>query len=67
MHRVGEAGPEVRSVDERRDWDMRSCKNIFSALQLDMSSEDAVKFVRRVGEKGDGPRPLVVGLRREWQ
>jgi hypothetical protein len=26
-----------------------------------------VKFVRRVGEKGEGPRPLIVGLRREWQ
>jgi hypothetical protein len=67
MHRVGEAGPEVKSVDERRNWDMRSCSNIFNALQLNMNSEDAVKFVRRVGERGEGPRPLVVGLRREWQ
>ena len=42
-------------------WDRKSCSNIFEALRLDMG-EDAVKFCRRVGEKGEGPRPLVAGL-----
>jgi hypothetical protein len=32
-----------------------------------MTSEKAVMFCRRVGEKGNGPRPLVVGGRREEQ
>jgi hypothetical protein len=67
MHRVGEAGEEVRTVEERKAWDMRSCDNIFKALNLRMTSESAVKFCRRVGEKGAGPRPLVVGLKREAQ
>jgi hypothetical protein len=67
MHRVGEAGPEVKSVEERRAWDLKSCDNIFRALELDMSSGTAVKFVRRVGERGDGPRPMIVGLKKEWQ
>jgi hypothetical protein len=67
MHRVGEAGEEARTVEERKAWDMRSCDNIFKALNLRMTSESAVKFCRRVGEKGAGPRPLVVGLKREAQ
>jgi hypothetical protein len=67
MHRVGEAGPEVKTMEERKAWDMRSCNNIFGALNMDMRSENVVRFVRRVGEKGEGPRPLIVGLRREWQ
>jgi hypothetical protein len=67
MHRVGEAGPEVKSVEERRAWDLKSCENIFRVLELDMSSESAVRFVRRVGERGDLPRPMIVGLKKEWQ
>jgi hypothetical protein len=67
MHRVGEAGEEVRTMEERRAWDMRSCDNIFKALNLNLTSERAVRFCRRVGEKGAGPRPLVVGFRREEQ
>jgi hypothetical protein len=66
MHRVGEAAETVQSAEERRAWDLRSC-NIFRALNLEMTSENAIKFCRQVGEKGDGPRPMVVGLRREWQ
>jgi hypothetical protein len=67
MHRVGEAGEEVRTIEERRNWDLRSCDNIFRVLNLEMTSENAVRFCRRVGEKGAGPRPLIVGLKREWQ
>jgi hypothetical protein len=67
MHRVGEAGPEVKTMEERRAWDLKSCENIFRVLELDMSSESAVKFVRRVGERGDLPRPMIVGMRKEWQ
>jgi hypothetical protein len=34
---------------------------------MDFSYENGVKFCRRVGERGEGPRPLIVGLKREWQ
>jgi hypothetical protein len=67
MHRVGEAGENVRTIEERKNWDLKSCGNIFKALNMDFSSENAVKFCRRVGEKGEGPRPLIVGFKREWQ
>jgi hypothetical protein len=67
MHRVGEAGEGVKKPEERREWDLQSCNNIFKALNLNMNSQEAVKFCRRVGEKGEGPRPLIVGFRREWQ
>jgi hypothetical protein len=67
MHRVGEAGEGVKTPEERREWDLQSCNNIFKALNLNMNSQEAVKFCRRVGEKGEGPRPLIVGFRREWQ
>jgi hypothetical protein len=67
MHRVGEAGEEIKTVEGRKAWDMKSCDNIFKVLDLNITSENAVRFCRRVGEKGAGPRPLVVGFRREAQ
>jgi hypothetical protein len=67
MHRVGEAGEEVRTVEERKAWDLRSVGNILGALRMDFNCENGVKFCRRVGERGEGPRPLIVGLKREWQ
>jgi hypothetical protein len=57
----------VRGFEERRAWDMRSCDNLFKALKLNLTSDNAVRFCRRVGEKGEGPRPLIVGFKREWQ
>jgi hypothetical protein len=65
MHRVGEAGEDVKAVEERRAWDLQSCNNIFKALNLNMTCDKVVRFCRRVGEKGEGPRPLIVGFRRE--
>jgi hypothetical protein len=67
MHRVGEAAAAVETAEARREWDLKSCENIFKALNLDMNRENAVRFCRRVGERGDTPRPLIVGLKREWQ
>jgi hypothetical protein len=67
MHRVGEAGEEVKTLEERKDWDMKSCDNIFRALKLEMKSENVIKFCRWVGDKGAGPRPLIVEFRREAQ
>jgi hypothetical protein len=54
-------------VEGRKEWDLKSCDNIFKALKMNFTSENAVKFCRRVGEKGAGPRPMVVGFRREAQ
>jgi hypothetical protein len=60
FHRVGETENERATGQERQDWD-KSCANIFAALEIGMTEKD-VKFCRRVGEKGEGPRPLIVGL-----
>lgn len=66
MHRIEEAGDWAGTAEERREWDLKSVENIFGALKLGMNRR-AVRFSRRVGEKGEEPRPLVVGLCRESQ
>ena len=45
---------------------MKSIENIFRTLKLELCRK-VIKFCRRVGEKGDEPRPMVVGLNREYQ
>jgi hypothetical protein len=63
MYGMGEA-PADRTGFERWDWDMMSCKNLFTALKLDVKTE-GVKFCRRVGEPGGPPRPMIVGFHEE--
>ena len=66
MHRVEEAGEEVETYEERRNWDVRKCEEIFTTLKLNLTGEN-IKFCRRVGERGEEPRPLIVGMFREYQ
>ena len=66
VHRMEEAGDWASTADERRTWDMDSCLNVFHALKLDWN-KDAIRFCRRIGERGEDPRPMVVGLSREAQ
>ena len=63
MYGMPEA-PSGQVGRDRYDWDRNSCKNLFRALRLDMT-EASIKFVRRVGEAGNQPRPLVVGFHEE--
>jgi hypothetical protein len=44
MHRVGEAGEGVNTAEARRGWDLKSCENIFRALEMDFNTDNAVKF-----------------------
>jgi hypothetical protein len=60
---MGEAA-EGTTGRGRWDWDVRSCRNLFSALRINLA-EDCIKFCRRVGEPGAVPRPLVVGFHEE--
>ena len=46
---------------EKLDWDKQSCCNVFNALEVDLGDK-SIKFCRRVGEKGDRPRPVVMGF-----
>jgi len=67
IHRVEEAGEWARTGEERRNWDLESCENIFKELKLNMRAKEVIKFCRRVGERSETPRPMVVGFKREWQ
>ena len=56
MHRVEEAGEDAKTYEERRNWDTMKCEEIFTALKLNLT-KDNIKFCKRVGEKGEEPRP----------
>jgi hypothetical protein len=46
--------------------DKRKLNEIFTVLELSMQAESDMEFCRRVGEKSDRARPLVVGFFTEW-
>jgi len=58
---VGEAPGETTNIEERKSWDRQSCQNIFNALKLKIDS-NSLRFLRRIGEKGERPRPLLAGM-----
>ena len=65
MHRVTEASEEFRTAEERRRVDTEECRKIFKVLDMEKEGEEDINFCRRIGERGEEPRPLVVVLRTE--
>ena len=63
MHGMGEA-PDDMAGRDRWDWDIKSCENLFRALNVGLTAA-SVKFCRRLGERSDQPRPMVVGMHEE--
>lgn len=61
VHGVGELEDTGASTDDKWEWDVASCANIFKALSPRLN-RDSIKFCRRVGPKKGGPRPLIVGF-----
>ncbi len=61
LHKVGECENEKAGGKEKKEWDLASCDNIFSEMKTNYSRRD-IKFLRRIGEKSNTARPLVVGL-----
>jgi hypothetical protein len=61
LYRVPELDDERATGSERIEWDKRQCSKIFHAIDLRLK-EDDIKFCRRVGERGEDNRPLLVGL-----
>lgn len=59
IHGMPESTEEV--TQRRKEWDIQSCCNVFTALRLNLG-EEAIKFCRRVGQKGEAARPLVLGF-----
>jgi len=50
----------------RMEDDKREINNIFTVMDVNLSAEDDVEFCRRVGPRGETPRPLVCGFYTEW-
>ena len=43
--------------------DTEECRKIFKVLDMEKEGEEDINFCRRIGERGEEPRPLVVVLR----
>ena len=64
--KIPELNEKNATGKDKMEWDKKSCCNVFSALELDLG-EKSIKFCRRVGEKGEEPRPLVTGFWTEME
>jgi hypothetical protein len=62
MHRVPESAGNTG--EDRKRADQTTCNNILEAIGLRDWASD-IKLCRRLGERGDEPRPLIVYLRTE--
>ncbi len=63
LHRVTEPSQRIRDGRERMEVDKKECKKIFKSVKA-RTSED-IKFCRRIGERGEEPHPLLIGLKSE--
>ena len=64
MHGVEEPPDTVKVNRDRQELDRIKCDEIFRTMRARTKKED-LKFCRRLGEKGDRPRPMVIGLENE--
>ena len=62
IHRVKEPRQEIKAGEERRMADTEECTKIFSALGLEEDAKRNIKHCRRIEERTEEPRPLVVVL-----
>ena len=61
LHGVPEPGPEKSDPRDRMDADKRECERIFGGMRA-RTRRHQIRFCRRVGERGNDPRPIVIGL-----
>jgi len=64
FHRIEEPSDSIVIGEERRKHDMEQLKMVFQTIGL-AGMEDDVKACRRLGEKGDNDRPIIVVLKSE--
>lgn len=62
IHNLEEPDPNVRLGKERKELDIRNLLKVMETINVKLNIETDVKFVRRIGEKKDATRPLLVGL-----
>ena len=63
VHGLQEADASVTIGKERANKDLEKLQELLGAIELEIQASEIVKFTRRVGKKGDDPRPLVPGLK----
>ena len=56
-----EPGPEASNPRDRMEVDKGECERIFGGIRV-RTRRHQIRFCRRVGERGNDPRPLVIGL-----
>ena len=56
-----EPGPDTTNARDRMEVDKCECEIIFGGMKA-RTRKHHIRFCRRVGEKGDDPRPMVIGL-----
>jgi uncharacterized coiled-coil protein SlyX len=64
LHHVEEPNHRIKDGKERMEADRKECEKIFKAAKARTTGEN-IKFCRRIGERGDDPRPLLIGLNSE--
>jgi hypothetical protein len=61
IHGVEEPGREVKDIKERIEADKKECEKIFKAAGAVAVKRD-IRFCRRIGERGQDNRPMLVGM-----
>ena len=61
IHGVPEVDDEIKGNRERSEKDKEQCERIFITMRA-RTKKDNLRFCRRIGERGNDPRPIVIGL-----
>ena len=61
MHGVPEPHQNILEPRDRMEADREECENIFHGMGARIRRQQ-IRFCRRVGERGQNPRPMVIGL-----
>jgi hypothetical protein len=62
----GATEPDGADGKSRMEADKRQLDHIFTVLDINISVDADVEFCRRIGEKAERSRPLIVGFYSEW-
>ena len=62
IHNLAEPGPEVRLGKDRKEADIKNLTRILDTINVKLNWDTDIKFVRRIGEKRETDRPLLVGV-----
>jgi hypothetical protein len=64
IHGIEEQPERIKNSRERLELDKDRCEQLLITIKA-RTRKDDLRFCRRIGEKGDGPRPMVIGLETE--